>query len=155
MIPEVQTYIDRLRDRRAQVLKTIAGLDEGALDWSPLPGQANSLAVLAIHLLGAERNWLHGVVGQRKIERDRDAEFRAGAQDVSSLEPMYEAAAGTSEQILAELTGADLEAPRRVGSNTHSVRWSILHVLEHYNEHLGQMQLTRQLYENRRSAKIE
>ncbi len=152
MIPEIQTYIERLRDRRAEILKAMEGLDEAALDWTPLPGAANSLAVIAVHSLGAERNWIHGVVGQIKIERDRDAEFRARAQEAATLKAMYAAGALTSEQVLGGLTEQDLDAVRQVGPQTHTVRWSILHILEHYSEHLAQMWLTRQLYESRKAT---
>ncbi len=151
MLPEVQSYIERLRDRRAEILKVIEGLDAAALDWTPLPGAANSLVVLAVHSVGAERNWLHGVVGQQEIERDRDAEFRARAPEAAALKAMYAAVALQSEQVLAALTEQELGASRtsRQG-RTVGVRWAILHILEHYSEHLGQMQLTRQLYENQR-----
>lgn len=152
MLPEVQTYIERLSDRRAEILKAIEGLDNTALDWTPLPGEANSLAVLAVHSLGAERNWIHGVVGQKKIERDRDAEFRARAQDAATLQAMYAAAALTSEQILDDLKEQDLDAVRTTRQRTVTVRWAILHILEHYSEHLAQMWLTRQLYENRKGT---
>ncbi len=153
MLPEVQSYIERLGDRRAEILKAIDGLDEAALDWTPLPGEANSLAVLAVHSLGAERNWLHGIVGQKKIERDREAEFRARAEDLSTLKAMYAAAALTTEQILASLTEQELDSPRWTQQNRPvKVRWAILHVLEHYSEHLAQIWLTRQLYENRKTA---
>ncbi len=151
MLPEVQSYIDRLRDARAEVLKTLDGLNADALNWHPLPDETNSLYALATHLLGAERRWLHREIGQQKIERDRPAEFRARGEESAVLLPMYQSVARESEAILARLVEADLDAPRE----KQTVRWCILHAIEQYNEHLGQMRLTRQLWENRHARPHE
>lgn len=150
MLPEVLSYVDRLRDRRKEILKCVQDLDAAALQWRPPMPDTNSLAVLAFHSLGAERQWLHAVVGNRTIQRDREAEFRARAQDVASLPVMVAAVAEESERILTALTPAELDARRTHRNRDLSVRWCILHILEHYSEHLGQMWLTRQWYENSR-----
>lgn len=152
MVPAIKTYIEILRARRADLLKTLEGLNEEALNWRPLPSEANSLYALALHSLGAERKWIHEIIGGRKVERDREAELRAQAQDVKSLRAQYDTAANESEEVLARLTLTELETMRaamRYGEQ--SVRWCILRVIEHYNEHLGQMLLTRQLWENHHS----
>jgi uncharacterized damage-inducible protein DinB len=145
--------VERLQDRRGEILKTLDGLNDTALDWKPLPAETNSLAALAVHSLGAERWWLHEIVGGKKVARDREAEFHARAENVTALKAEYANVAVESEQILSQLTGTEMEARRSVRSKTHSVRWCILHVLEHYNEHWGQMQLTRQLWENQKGNK--
>ncbi|MBI4785643.1 MAG: DUF664 domain-containing protein [Chloroflexi bacterium] len=155
MLPEVQLYLERLQDRRAEMLKALDGLDADALDWKPLSADANSVTVLAVHSLGAERRWLHEVVGGTKIQRDRDAEFRTRAADVGALKAMYAAAALESEQILTQLSAEDMDATRKLPKDSCTVRWAILHVLEHYSEHLAQMWLTRQLWENRASRPHE
>jgi uncharacterized damage-inducible protein DinB len=152
MVPAIKTYIEILRVRRADILKTLEGLNEEALNWRPLPNEANSLYALALHSLGAERKWIHEIIGGQKIERDREAELRAQAQDAQSLHAQYDAAANASEQVLARLTLTELETMRAaMRHGEQSVRWCILRVIEHYNEHLGQMLLTRQLWENRNS----
>jgi uncharacterized damage-inducible protein DinB len=148
MLSEISTYISILRERRAEMLQTLESLGADALNWRPLPEETNSLYTLAFHSLGAERRWIHAVVGQRSIEREREAEFRARGDDVSALRALYDVVAGDSEEILARLVEADLDAVRQE-PKPHSVRWCILHVVEHYDEHLGQMRLTRQLWENR------
>ncbi len=151
MLPEIKTYLARLADRRAEILKTLDGLDAEGLNWKPLPRDTNSLAVLATHSLGAERKWLHDVVGRRPVERDREAEFRARVEDVQPLRDQYAVVAKESEQILGALTEQDLEQMRSNGRYNGSVRWCILHVIEHYSEHLAQMGLTRQLFESEKA----
>jgi len=145
MLPEVQAYIERLRAARAEVFETLEGSNADALNWHPLPDETNSLFALATHGLGAERRWLHEQVGRQKIERDRAAEFHARGEDVAALRAAYDTVARESEAILARLVETDMEALRE----KNTVRWCILHVIEHYNEHLGQMRLTRQLWEKR------
>ena len=150
MLAEVETYIERLRDARAETLTTLEGLSVDALNWHPLPDESNSLYALATHSLGAERGWLHELVGQRAIERDRAAEFRARGEDIAALREAYDMVTRASEEILARLAESDMAALRgKDASNRHTVRWCILHIVEHYSEHLGQMRLTRQLWENR------
>ncbi len=149
MVPAVRTYIEILRARRADVLNTLNGLNEDALTWRPLPNDTNSMYALAVHVLGAERKWIHEIIGGRKIERDREAEFRALATDIRSLRTQYDLTANESEEILARLLLTELETTRQaMRYGEQSVRWCILHVIEHYNEPLGQMWLTRQLWEN-------
>lgn len=148
MLSEIALCVALLRERRAEMLQTLQGLNAEALNWRPLPEGTNSLYALAVHALGAERRWLHEVVGQRKIERDREAEFRARGDDVAALAAQSDRVTRESEEILARLTEADLETVRPE-PKPHSIRWCAWHVLEHYNEHLGQMKLTRQLWENR------
>jgi uncharacterized damage-inducible protein DinB len=149
MDSEVQLYLERLRERRRRVLLVLEGLEAEALNWQPLPQGTNSVFVLAAHLLGAERAWIHQMVGQKSLQRDREAEFRAHADDPTALRSQYEATAQETERILAGLGEAEMGALRTGDRGTHAVRWCILHVLEHYAEHGGQMELTRQLWENR------
>ncbi len=155
MLTEVQNYIAALRDRRADLLQTLTDLNGDALNWRPLAEDANSLYALAVHSLGAERRWVHEWIGGRTIDRDRAAEFRARGEDVPVLRAQSETVARDSEAILAQLTEPDLEQLRGDPGRLHSVRYCIVHVLEHYNEHLGQMRLTRQLWENRRARPQE
>jgi uncharacterized damage-inducible protein DinB len=154
MLVEVQAYVAALQERRSEILQVIKGLDAEALNWRPLPDQANSLYALAVHSLGAERRWIHQVVGQRQIERDREAEFRAQGEDAAELLKTYAAVTKTSAEILAKLVEANMTEVRS-DPKPYTVRWSILHTLEHYNEHLGQMRLTRQLWEGRHARPQE
>lgn len=145
---EVETYITHLREARKQILESAQGLDAEGLNWRPLPETTNSVYALVVHTLGAERRWIHAVVGRRPIERDREAEFRARGDDVTALHVLADKVAHQSEEILARLTATDLDAQRET-PKPYTVRACIVHVLEHYYEHLGQMRLTRQLWENR------
>lgn len=149
MSNETKTYLDLLNDARARVWKILQGLDHAALNWRPTPDASNSLFALATHCLGAERRWIHQEVGAQSITRDRDAEFRALAENIATLQLTYAQVALLSQEILARLTAQELDALRGDAAHQQTVRWCILHIVEHYNEHIGQMALTRQLWENR------
>jgi uncharacterized damage-inducible protein DinB len=156
MLDEVARYIESIARVRGKILETIAGLDAGALDWTPSPEETNSLFVIATHCTGSEHGWIYEVLGRGEKTRDRAAEFKARAGDVEGpgengkavarLRAEYERVARETETILAARTASDLESTRDVpGRGTVTERWIILHVIEHSSEHLGQMYLTRQL----------
>jgi hypothetical protein len=47
---------------------------------------------------------------------------------------------------LSSLTEPQLAESRKFRDRTVTVRWGILHVIEHFATHIGHMQLTRQLW---------
>ena len=152
---ETRTYIERFRELRGDVLKTLDGVGAAGLNWKPTRKDTNSLFVLATHLIGSERGWIHQVVGQRAVERDRNAEFRARGPSAEGLREAFDAVARTSDEILSALTPAELDVERTGNYGPHSVRWCILHMIEHYSEHSGQMSLTRQLWEEEQKRKAK
>jgi hypothetical protein len=125
----------------------VAGADRGTLNWRPLP-QANSVAVLIAHTLGAERDMIRAV---RAIanERDRDAEFHVEL-DAADLLAMLDDADRELDENLAALTPADLTDLRPRGDRPPQpgIVW-LLGSYGHAREHLAQAELTKQLYDSR------
>ena len=121
-----------------------------ALNWRPIEGEddhaTNSLAVMAAHAAGAEHYWLHEVIGRQPATRQRDLEFKTVVEDASHLTEKFAENAETSRQILAALSADDLDGSREVHDRTVTVRWAILHVIDHTALHLGHMQITYQLW---------
>ena len=150
MLPEVQAYLTDFEELREQVKSLLEGLGQEALDWRPIEGvdelATNSLTAMVIHLAGSETYWMKEVIGGKKIVRDRDAEFVTKGLSVSELQTTIVAAAKMTVEILSPLTEKPLEEVRKWRDRSVSVRWCILHVIEHYAQHLGHMQLTRQLW---------
>jgi uncharacterized damage-inducible protein DinB len=147
---ELANYQQRIEDLRGQMIDLVAGLPAGALNWRPIEGQgdraANSLAGLAAHSTGAERFWVAEVVGGRPSSRDREKEF---AQEAASSEEVIRWLEQTAQQtrgILSSMSDADLGETRHVEGHTLTVRWCLLHVVDHTALHLGHMQVTRQLW---------
>ncbi len=136
------------RQLHQQLRDELAGLPDEACNWVPTPG-ANSIATIVTHTVGSEAETLRCVAGVG-CERDREAEFVArtrtgrdvlgllrGADDLlGKLEPRLE-----EDRLRAEISLPTLPAEEvRPG-----LTWLIGNY-GHAREHLGQIQLTKQLY---------
>ena len=140
---------DRFGELHTELGQAIEGLPAEALDWVPGP-EMNSIAVLVVHLTGAERYWI-GVALNEPAERDRDAEFRTKALSGDDLNAHVTAEEAYSRDALKRLSLAELEALRLSPRNAKSFTagWCVVHALEHSALHLGHVQLTRQLWKQK------
>jgi hypothetical protein len=122
-------------------------MDHGTLNWRPLP-KANSIAVLVVHVLGAERDVMR-TLRSAPSDRDRDAEFRVES-DSSDLLALLDQADRELEEYLAAVTAADLTEmkPRGDRPPKPGLEW-VLSNYGHAREHLAQLELTKQLYDSR------
>ena len=164
LLPELDTYLQRIVDLRGQAVRLIEGLSPEALDWRPLPaievepgadkaeGTTNSLAVLAAHIAGAEHFWIGEIVGGHPPSRDRDAEFEVRGLGAAELVARLEQVAAETAEVFARLQAKDLEGTREARGRTVPVRWCILHIVDHTALHLGHMQLTYQLWKGGRGV---
>lgn len=150
--PVLQAAQRVLDDALTAFDEAIAGLDAEALDWRPAP-DANSLAVLAVHALHSTRSWLAVATGAPLPPRDRPAEFLASAEDAAALRASTAAIARDCRALLADPPSVDWAAMRRTLARPGSgdptavpAAWALLHALEHFREHVGQMLLTRELW---------
>jgi uncharacterized damage-inducible protein DinB len=139
------SYVERAVDEMAGI---VSGLGDGLANTRPgLPG-ANSAYVILRHCLGVMEFWGGQVVAGREVRRDRDAEFRASGP-VAALAVDADAA---KAQFRADVVAADPQAPagdhpgKREGDlETMSKGHALLHVLEEVTQHLGQLEITRDL----------
>lgn len=152
MVREVEGYLSILRDLRGQVKSLVQEVSPEALDWQPIKGEGdlatNSIGALTAHLAGSENFWMKEIIGRQPIQRNRDAEFVSKGIGARELTARLDASAGDTERILPSLTLANLDETRKNRERTVTVRWAILHVIEHMAMHIGHMQLTRQLWAN-------
>lgn len=155
MHPELQHYLDTLDYLREEVAKTIEGLDADGLNWRPIDTDiddhvTNSLAVMAVHVAGAEQHWVSEMVGGQPRDRHRPAEFATITDGPASLESALDRAATSTRKTLSSLDPVELDGTREIHDRTFTVRWCILHAIEHSALHLGHMQLTRQMWDHDR-----
>jgi len=145
-------YINLLQERHNGILEALDGLSPAALDWAPGPDM-NSISVLVFHLTGAERYWIGDVAAQDPTERDRDAEFRVHDVEMDVLKKRLADNLEYARNTLKEFTIQDLEATHISARDGRqfTVAWALLHALEHTTLHLGQIQITRQLWEQANS----
>jgi len=150
MISEVEHYLEMIEDLRILVAELVRDLPPEALNWKPIEGQGeratNSLAVMAVHVAGAEHFWIGEFAGQLPPTRDRDAEFRTVVKSPKECLDVLDTVAKETRDVLGTLTPQALDEAREVRGKKVTVRWGILHVIDHTALHLGHMQITYQLW---------
>ena len=141
-------YLSLLQDCHNSILEALEGPPPAALDWTPGPDM-NSISVLVFHLTGAERYWIGDVAAQDPAERDRDAEFRVHDVEMDILKKRVGDNLEYARNMLNKFTIQDLQTTRVSARDGRkfTVAWALLHALEHATLHLGQIQITRQLWE--------
>jgi hypothetical protein len=123
--------------------------DELANARPDLPG-ANSPYVILHHCLGVTEFWGGHVVSGRENRRDRPAEFRASGP-VAELLARAERA---RRQLHADAEAAEPDAPPRnlpEHRDADTQGGILLHVYEELAQHLGQLELTRDVLRGARS----
>lgn len=151
MLMEAAAYLERIEDLRAQIARIVQTVPQEALNWRPDEAseehEMNSLAVMAMHVAGAEHFWIGEVVGQLPATRNRDAEFETVVADTAVLRQTFERVHEQTRRILQALTQADLDGTCQARDREVPTRWAILHVIDHTALHLGHMQITAQLWQ--------
>ena len=145
-------YLALLQDCHNGIIEAIDGLPSDTLDW--VPGQEmNSISVLVFHTTGSVRFWIGDIAAQESSNRDRDVEFRVRGVEVDVLKKRLTDNLEYARIALDKMSLQDLEATRTNPNNGNelTVGWALLHALEHATSHLGQIQITRQLWEQKES----
>ena len=149
--PFLTSARDLLRRAQADMRAAIDGLPPDALNWRPAGDGTNSIAVLATHSLTSTREWLSVAVGEPPPERDRDSEFEASARDAGELLALVDGLFEECLSLVDKSRTVDWTALRSQWDPDTGVQllaaWALLHALEHLREHVGQISLTRQLWE--------
>jgi len=141
-------YLNLLEDCHNNILQALDGLSPAALDWTP-GNDMNSISVLIFHTTGSVRFWIGDIAAQEPSNRDRDAEFRVRDVEADILKKRLADNLEYARNALDKMSLQDLESTRINPGNGRelTVAWALLHALEHATVHLGQIQITRQLWE--------
>ncbi len=149
-----------LRAARDDMRAAIDRLPTDALNWRPAGDDTNSIAVLATHSLGSTHLWLSVAVDAPRPDRDRPTEFEFTARDSAALLASVDDTFDTCLALVDKSRTVDWSSLRAAqpapgDAETRQVfaAWALLHALEHLREHVGQMSLTRQLWEQRESRR--
>ncbi|MDX1522181.1 MAG: DUF664 domain-containing protein [Anaerolineae bacterium] len=150
MLSELENYLLRIEDLRGQISSLIADLPAKALNWRPTEAGddhiTNSLAAMTTHVAGAEHFWIGEVIGGLARTRDREAEFVVEVTDAAGLQQRLVEVGKQTRRVCAGLSDSDLGDTRQRDDRTITVRWGMLHVVDHTALHLGHMQITYQLW---------
>jgi len=145
-VAAIADYVDRAVDAMSAIVLDLG--DDLANQRPDLPG-ANSPYVILRHCLGVMDWWAGQVVAGREVVRDRPAEFRARGEAA----PLVTAAEAAKRQFRVDVEYAEPAAPP-VGAHPAkgkgdlefvSQAHTLCHVLEEVTQHLGQLEITRDL----------
>jgi len=143
-----QDCIETLKAQDEQIAAIIKDVELQGLNWKPIPG-INSIYVLISHIAGSRNFWINQVIGGDDIHRDRDAEFKTWGQDRQPLLRKLQEVTTQCLMTLERLAPDESNSIRRVRDREYSVRWCMLHAIEHSGYHIGQIKLLeRQLSQN-------
>ena len=131
-LPKIERCLDRLTDEQ--------------IWWRPNE-QSNSIGNLLLHLSGNARQWIVCGVGGAPDARDRAAEFAQReliARD--DLHSLLKTTLADVDATLAKFDTNQLVERRTIQGSDVSVLEAILHVVEHFSMHVGQiLYITKQL----------
>jgi uncharacterized damage-inducible protein DinB len=115
--------------------------------WWRANSESNSVGNLLLHLDGSTRKWILNVVGGRKLPRDRAAEFaERGPIAKSVLIGRLRSTLAEVDRELATLDeGTLLESRPESEDEEVTVLWAVVHALEHFSMHTGQIILITKL----------
>ncbi|MEP7064690.1 MAG: DinB family protein [Gemmatimonadota bacterium] len=122
-----------------KIERCLDALSEDDVWWRPNNG-SNSIGNLTLHLDGSTRAWILGVAGGRRVVRDRDAEFaERGPLAKASLLARLRATVAEADEVLTMLNEATLLERRPSNQGEVTVLWAVLHAVEHFAMHTGQI----------------
>jgi uncharacterized damage-inducible protein DinB len=119
--------------------------------WQRPAPACNSIGNLLLHLTGNVRQWILAGLGGARDERDRPAEFAtagAGQPSATDMVDELEAVVREAARVVDDLRPEDLLAhvPFQGGQFGRSALAGVVHVLEHFSGHAGQIYaLTKQM----------
>ncbi|GAA2048874.1 mycothiol transferase [Williamsia deligens] len=138
-----------IEENLTAVRDIVVGLGDELASTRPALAGANPPTGIAVHCAGLVNFWLGSVIGGEKIPRDRDSEFTTTGpvDEIASLvDELLPRVRGWVDIGLTEgardrtATGSTRTAD---SIRAASVEWMLLHVVRELSQHLGQLELTR------------
>ena len=127
-LPKIEQCLEKLSDEQI---------------WWRANEQSNSIGNLVLHLCGNARQWIVCGVGDGADGRDRDAEF--AQREIVPRDELLSLLKGTISDVdstLARYEPDRLLETRMIQGTEASALDAILHVVEHFAMHTGQIIMT-------------
>lgn len=130
----------RLRDESLpRILKCLDQLSEDEI-WFRPNAETVSIGNLVIHLCGNVRQWIIATLGGQPDRRVRQSEFdETGPIPTAELRKRIESTLAEACAVLDSVDPASLLAERHVQGEVETGVSIIVHVVEHFSYHTGQI----------------
>lgn len=131
----------RLQESYERLLKCLHLLGED-LVWQRPNAHVVSVGNLVLHLCGNVGQWITSTLGRTNDSRIRDDEFsEQGPLTIRELEDRLARSMEHAQRVIAGLTSEDLMADWAVQGFTETGTGILMHVVEHFSYHTGQVTL--------------
>lgn len=140
------TGLAYLRYAFGQMLAVATTLGDPLLDQRPTASGTNPVGALVLHCCTVSEFWLgHVALGRQTTPRDREAEFSRRTTLLECREAVGVALQQAEQDLrrLAQGEGVPHDARRRLHGGVGDDDAVFLHLLEEVFQHLGQMEVTR------------
>ena len=135
----VKNALYRMDESTRMIKKSISDISDEEV-WQKPNSSLNSIANLMLHLCGNISQYIISSLGENEDKRNRDAEFSAtGGLTKAELLKKLEDVVDTAKRVIFDATPNQLVRMRSVQGFTFSGVGIILHVVEHYSYHTGQI----------------
>jgi uncharacterized damage-inducible protein DinB len=131
----------RLREGQERIHACVKRLNDEQLWHRP---NANTVSVgnLVLHLTGNVGQWINSTLGARPDQRNRDSEFaEQGPMDKRLLLEQLDATLAQAYEVIRGLNAQDLERTWGVQGFRETGVAIVVHVVEHFSYHVGQITL--------------
>ena len=125
----------------------ISSYGDEILIWKTADGISNSAGNLCLHLCGNLQHFIGSILGKSGYIRNRDAEFSqkhlSRAKLLSEIGKTKKVVRDTLENLDQEILKKDF--PSDVLGKVHTTEFFLIHLVAHFNYHLGQINYHRRL----------
>ena len=133
--------IRHLQEGQARLVKCLHLLGEDRT-WHRPNAHVASVGNLVLHLCGNVRQWINATLGKAPDERIRDQEFaEEGPLPTVVLEHRLAETMDRAVRVITNLSPGDLTASWSVQGFSETGTGILIHVVEHFSYHTGQVTL--------------
>ena len=135
----IKNALYHLDESTRMIKKSLGVISEEEL-WQKPNASLNSIANLMLHLCGNMSQYIIASLGETEDKRQRDVEFSAtGGLTKSEVLKKLEDTVNTSKRVIFDATPEQLARIRSVQGFSFSGVGLIMHAVEHYSYHTGQI----------------
>lgn len=130
----------RLEEGEARIMKCL-GLLTAEQVWHRPNERVASVGNLVLHLCGNVDQWINSALGGAPDCRRRELEFTTAMVPVAELRARLETTLSKARSTIAAMSESDLTRTWSVQGFQETGTGIILHVVEHFSYHVGQITL--------------